>query len=219
MPARIHGVTIARGEGIAPTRVSGRLRVGNASAFDATVDVEGNHLADEELVEAALVLLRERHPGARWADPRAATLTAHVTGERRVAAWLFRLPIYLLLWTLAIGPATFGVEHVFRERIIVPACIAWGREHGVQFASYSKGGGAWHDVFNLSGSYSAPACYFSGGHPNHATLREIGSRGLAWLAAIGGVGAVMGGIALTTLGIVVVALVVEGGLRRRRATR
>ena len=219
MPTRIHGVTIARGQGIAPTRVSGRLRVGNAAAFDATVDVEGNGLADEELVEAALVLLRGRHPGARWAEPGAAALTAPVTGARRAAAWLFRLPIYLLLWTLAIAPVSFRVEHVFRERIIVPACIEWGRGHGVQFASYSKGGGAWHDVFNLSGSYGAPACYFTGGHPNHATLREIGGRGLSWLAAVGGVGAVVCSIALTTLGVAVVALAVEGGLRRRGATR
>ena len=212
-------MTIARAQGIGPTRVSGRLRVGNAAAFDATVDVEENGLADEELVEAALVLLRERHPGARWADPRAAALTTNVTGTRRAVAGLFRLPIYMLLWTLAIAPVTFGVEHVFRERIIVPACIEWGREHGVRFASYSKGGGAWHDAFNLSGSYSAPACYFSGGHPNHATVREIGGRGLSWLAVVGGVGAVMCGIALTTLGVVLIALGVEAALSRRRAIR
>ena len=214
MPPGLHGISIVRGSGDAPTRVTGRARVGNAAAFDATVDVPESGLADEEVLEAALVLLRERHPGARWADARAAALTANVTGEQRVARWLFRLPVYLLAWTLAIAPVTYGVEHVFRERVIVPACIEWGRDHGVQFASYSKGGGAWHDVFNLSGSYSAPGCYFTGGHPNYATLRDIGGRRLSWLGAVGGVGAVMIGVALTTFGVILVALGVEAVMRR-----
>ena len=195
--------------------MSGRLRLGNGAAFDAAIDVPGNSLADEELLEAALVLLRERHPGARWADPHAAALTAAVTGDRRIAPWLFRFPIYLLLWTLAIAPLTFGVEHVFRERFIVPACIDWGRERGVQFVSYSKGGGAWHDVFNLSGSYGSPGCYFAGGSPNFATLRQIGGSGLSWLGALGGAGAVLCGVLSTTLAVVLVAFGVEGVMGRR----
>ena len=215
MPQRIPGISIVRGAGDAPTRVSGRLRVGNGAAFDATIDVPENGLADEELLEAALLVLRERHPGARWADPRAAALTAAVTGDRRIAGWLFRLPVYMLLWTLAIAPLTYGVEHVFREGFIVPACTDWGRARGVQFVSYSKGGGAWHDVFNLSGSYSVPGCYFSGGHPNFATLREIGGSRLSWLSALGGVGAVACGVAMTTLAVVLVALGVEAAMSRR----
>jgi hypothetical protein len=195
--------------------VSGRLRVGSAAAFDATIDVPENRLADEELLEAALVLLRERYPGARWADPRAAALTAAVTGDRRIAPWLFRLPIYMLLWTLAIAPLTYGVEHVFRERFIVPACTDWGRERGVRFVSYSKGGGAWHDIFNLSGSYSAPGCYFAGGHPNFATLRQIGGSRLSWSSALEGAGAVACGVAMTTLAVVLVALGVEAVMSRR----
>ena len=195
--------------------MSGRLRVGNGAAFDATIDVPGSALADEELLEAALVLLRERHPGARWADPRAAALTAAVTGDRRIAPWLLRLPIYMLLWTLAIAPLAYGVEHVFRERLIVPACTEWGRERGVQFVSYSKGGGAWHDIFTLSGSYSAPGCYFAGGPRNFASLRQIGGSRLSWLGALGGAGAVLCGVVLTTLAVVLVAVGVEGVMRRR----
>ena len=215
MPPRNPGISITRGAGDASARVSGRLRAGNGAAFDAAIDVPGSGLADEELLEAALVLLRERHPGARWADPRAATLTAAVTGDRRIAPWLFRLPIYMLLWTLAIAPLTYGVEHVFRERFIVPACTDWGRERGVRFVSYSKGGGAWHDIFNLSGSYSAPGCDFAGGHPNFAALRQIGGSGLSWLGALGGAGAVLCGVLSTTLAVVLVAVGVERVMGRR----
>jgi hypothetical protein len=208
-------ISIVRGEGDAPTRVSGRLRIAHGAAFDATVDVQGNALADEEVLEAALVLLRERYPGARWADAHAAALTAAVTGDRPVARWLFRLPLYLLVWTLAIAPVSYGVEHMFRERVIVPACMQWGRSRDVQFVSYSKGGGAWHDIFNLSGSYSAPGCYFAGGAPNFATLREIGGTRLSWTGALGGAGSVALGVALTTFLAVIVALGVEAVLRRR----
>jgi hypothetical protein len=212
---RIPGISIVRGAGDAPTRVNGRLRIGRGAAFDATVDVHANALADEEVLEAALLRLRERHPGARWADPHAAALTAAVTGDRPLARWLFRLPMYLLLWMLAIAPVTYGVEHLFRERVIVPACMDWGRSRNVQFVSYSKGGGAWHDVFNLSGSYSAAGCYFAGGAPNFATLREIGGTRLSWTGALGGAGAVALGVVSTTVLVILVALGVEAVLRLR----
>ena len=104
----------------------GRLRIPGARPFDASVEVSGHDLADEEIIDAALVLLREKHPGARWADARAAALTAGVTGDRRVPRWLFRVPLYLLLWTVAIAPVTYGIETAFRERVLVPACKDWG---------------------------------------------------------------------------------------------
>ena len=219
MTSRFAGIAIERGAAGKPTRVTGRLRIGGGRAFEASVDVPESGLADEEVLEAALVLLRETHPGARWADARAAALTAAVTGDRPVAGWLFRLPLYLLLWTLAIAPIAHGVERVFRERIVVPACSEWGRAHGVQFVSYSHGGGAWHDVFNLSGSYSAPGCYFSGGRPNFATLREIGGGRLSWIAALGGPSTVLAGVIVTTLAVVIVGLCVESVLRRKRNDR
>src|SRR5688572_29596935 len=101
MSARPVGIAINRSADT--SRVSGRLRLRDKRTIDASVDVpHDGPLADEELAEAALVLLRREHPGARWADPRAAAATADITGDRRPAAWLFRLPLYLLLWTVLI---------------------------------------------------------------------------------------------------------------------
>ena len=129
MPRQFPGLTITRAGDGAPTRVAGRLRLSGNRTIDATIEVpEDGTLADEELVEAALVLLRENYPGARWADPQAAAATASATGARKPAAWLFRFPLYLLLWTVLIAPISYGIEHAFRESVIVPACAQWGRE-------------------------------------------------------------------------------------------
>src|SRR5688572_20553198 len=107
MSARFAGLTITRASDGKPVRVSGRLRLPEKRTIDASVFVlEDGTLADEELAEAALVLLRDKYPGARWADPHAAAVTASVTGDRKPAAWLFRFPIYLLLWTLLIAPVS-----------------------------------------------------------------------------------------------------------------
>ena len=139
--------------------------------------------------------------------------------DRSPPAWLFRLPLYLLLWTVLIVPVCFGVEHVFRERVIVPACVVWGTERGVCFVSYSQGGGEWYNVFNITGTYSSPACTFSGGHPNHATLREIGGGRLSLIALLGGSAMVLAGVVLTTMILVVAAWGVETALRLLRSLR
>ena len=52
---------------VAPTGCVFRERT-----IDASATPEDGTLADEELIEAALVLLRDAYPGARWADPHAA---------------------------------------------------------------------------------------------------------------------------------------------------
>jgi hypothetical protein len=216
VPRQFPGLTITRASDGAPARVAGRLRLSGKRTIDAGIEVpEDGTLADEELVEAALVLLRKDYPGARWADPQAAAATASVTGDRKPAAGLFRFPLYLLLWTVLIAPASYGIEHVFRERVIVPACVQWGRERGVAFGSYSHGGGEWYNAFNLTGSYSAPGCYFTGGYPNFATLREIGGGRLPWIAAFGGPTMVLAGFVITTAIVVLIAFLVETTLRRR----
>lgn len=217
MPSQFPALTITRAGAGTPVRVTGRLRVAGNRTIDASVDVpEDGTLSDEELIEAALVLLRDKQPGARWTDPHAAAATASITGDRRPVAWLFRFPLYLLLWTVLIAPASYAIEHAFRESVIVPACTQWGRDRGVRFASYSHGGGEWHDVFKLTGSYSAPGCYFTGGHPDFATLREVGGGRLSWIAVLGGPGSVLAAFVGTTLIVVLVAWVVEAALRRFR---
>lgn len=217
MSPRFPGLQIARAADGTTARVAGRLRLSTDRTIDASVDVPGDGtLADEELAEAALVLLRERHPGARWADPDAAAATAAVTENRKPAAWRFRFPIYLLLWTLSIVPVSYGIEHAFRGSVIVPACTRWGDERGVSFSSYSQGGGDWTNVFNVTGSYSAPGCYFTGGDPNFASLRQIGGEQLSWNAAIGGSATVLAAFVLTTGIVVLLAWVVESTLRARR---
>lgn len=217
MRARLRGFAITRDARGEASRVSGRIRLPDRRTIDASVEVPHDvALTDDELAEAALVLLRREHPGARWTDPHAAAATAGVTGDRRLAAWLFRLPLYLLLWTALIVPVSFSIEHVFRERFIVPACVQWGAERGVRFVSYSQGGGEWYNVFNITGAYSSPGCTFAGGHPNHATLREIGGGRLSSIALLGGSAMVLVGVALTTLIVALAALIVEAAFRFRR---
>lgn len=143
---------------------------------------------------------------------------AAVTKRRPLAPWLRRFPLYLFAWVMLVIPFAYGAEQWVREAFIVPACEAYGRERGVAFVSYSKGGGSLGDVLGLTGTYSSPGCYFRG-TPSFVPLRAIGGAGFTYAALLGGTGAVFVGLLLDTIAVVLAAWLIERLLALRRGDK